>query len=212
MDWGVVGSAFIFGMTASISCLGLCIPILVPYIMERDKTSKEGLFTAIFFSMGRLMIYLSMGLAVFLIGSQLTGRSPTIMLEIAVVILGLVIISYGAWIVFRVSRPKWCPTKVSDSFRPAFSVLLGLLIGSFFCPLLWFTLVQATLTRDFITLVLSVGVFWIGSSGTILAAGFVSGEVGGRWRKKIGRKKIRDICGMALMFVGAFYLLNAFIQ
>jgi sulfite exporter TauE/SafE len=211
MDWGVVGSAFIFGLTASISCLGLCIPILVPYIMERDKTSKEGLFTSIFFSMGRFMIYMSMGLAVFMIGSQLTGNSPEIVLRIAVLLLGIVIISYGAWIVFRVSKPKWCPAKVSQNFRPAFSVILGLLIGSFFCPLLWFTLVQATLTRDFPTLVMSVAVFWVGSSGTILAAGFVSGEVGGRWRKKIGLERIRDICGMALILVGIFYLINPFI-
>lgn len=206
-----MGAAFIFGLTASISCLGLCIPILVPYIMERDRTSKEGLVTSILFSVGRLLIYLSLGLAVFMIGSRLTDRSPDIMLRIAVIILGVVIITYGAWIVFRVKKPNWCPAKVSENFRPAFSVLLGLLIGSFFCPLLWFTLVQATLTGDFVILVLSVAVFWIGSSGTILAAGFVSGEVGGRWRKKIGREKIRDICGMALVLVGIFYLINPFI-
>lgn len=211
MDWGVVGSAFVFGLIASISCLGLCIPILVPYIIERDRTSREGLVTSILFSMGRLMIYLALGLGVFMIGSQLTQRSPDVLLMLSVIVLGAVIIAYGVWIMFRVRSPKWCPARISENFRPAFSVLLGLLIGSFFCPLLWFTLVQATLTRDFITLVLSVGAFWIGSSGTILAAGFLSGEVGRRWREKIGSEKIRDICGLALILVGIFYLINVII-
>lgn len=210
MDWGVIASAFVFGLTASISCLGLCIPILVPYIMERDKTSKEGLYTSIFFSMGRLFIYLALGLFVFMVGFALTESAPANFLQFAVIILGFVVIAYGIWIVFRPARPKWCPSKVAENFRPVLSVILGLLIGSFFCPLLWIALVRATFTRDLLTMFLSVFLFWIGSSVTILAAGTVSGGVGGRWRKKIGYEKLRDLCGMVLIMVGVFYLISGF--
>ncbi|UCE39385.1 MAG: sulfite exporter TauE/SafE family protein [Thermoplasmata archaeon] len=208
MDWSIIGTSFVFGLVASISCLGLCIPILVPYIMEKDKTRREGFFTSIFFSMGRLMIYLAIGLVVFMIGSALTERSPSTFLQFAVVILGCLVIIYGAWIVFSLPKPRWCPAKLAENFRPMFSVILGLLIGSFFCPLLWIALVRATLTRDMLTMFLSVFTFWIGSSFAIIAAGTVSGEVGGRWRKKIGIQKLRDICGMVLIMVGIFYLIN----
>ncbi len=208
MDWGVIASAFVFGLTASISCLGLCIPILVPYIIEKDKTSKEGLITSIFFSMGRLFIYLAMGLFIFMVGSALTERSPATFLKIALAILGCVVIIYGVWLVFKLPRPKWCPAKIAENFKPVFSVILGLLIGSFFCPLLWLALVRATLTGDIITMFMSVFVFWMGSSVTILAAGTVSGEVGGRTGKRIGYEKLRDLCGMVLMMVGVFYLIS----
>jgi len=211
MDWGIVATALVFGLTASISCLGLCIPILVPYIMEKDKTLKEGFFTSITFSVGRLIIYFTLGLVVFMLGTLATQDAPRSWLKIAVAVLGCAVILYGIWIVFRLPKPKWCPAKLADNFRPAFSVILGLLIGSFFCPLLWFTLVGAALTRDLLTMFFSVMVFWAGSSVTIIPAGTLSGGVGGRWRKKIGVEKLRDICGMVLMMVGVFYLINAFL-
>jgi sulfite exporter TauE/SafE len=211
MDWSVVVTALLLGLTASLSCLGLCIPILVPYIMERDKKLKEGLYTSIFFSFGRLMIYLTIGIIVFIIGSTLTDRTPEIWLRVAAAVLGCVVIIYGAWIVFKLPKPDWCPAKLARNFRPVFSVVLGLLIGSFFCPALWIMLTGSVLSGNFPTLIFSVVAFWSGSSIFILAAGTVSGEVGGRWRKKIGVEKLRDLCGMVLMMVGVFYLINALV-
>lgn len=211
MDWSVIATALLLGLTASISCLGLCIPILVPYIIEKDKTPKEGFFTSISFSVGRLIIYFTLGLVVFMIGTLATQDAPSSWLKIAVVILGGVVIIYGVWIIFRFPKPKWCPAKLADNFRPAFSVLLGLLIGSFFCPLLWFALIRAALTRDILTMFFSVMVFWLGSSITIIPVGTLSGGVGGRWRKKIGVEKLRDICGIVLILIGVFYLINAFL-
>lgn len=211
MDWGIIGTSLLLGLTASLSCLGLCIPILVPYIIERDKTPKEGLLTSILFSFGRLIIYLIIGIIVFIIGSAVTENTPENWLKIAVVVLGCVVILYGTWIVFKLPKPEWCPAKLTQNFRPLFSVILGLLIGSFFCPLLWITLVRAALSRESTIMLLSVIAFWLGSSVTIIAAGTVSGEVGGRWGKKIGVEKLRDLCGMVLMMVGAFYLINALV-
>jgi hypothetical protein len=40
----------------------------------------------------------------------------------------------------------------------------------------------------------------------IIAAGTITGEMGGRSKKKIGVEKIRFICGLVLMMAGAFYL------
>lgn len=211
MDWSIVVTALLLGLTASLSCLGLCIPILVPYIMERDKKLKEGLYTSIFFSIGRLIIYLSIGVVVFIVGSALTENTPVIWLKIAAAILGCVIIIYGAWIVFKLPKPEWCPAKLAQNFRPVFSVILGLLIGSFFCPALWIMLTDSVLSGNLPTMIFSVVAFWGGSSIFILTAGSVSGEVGGRWRKKIGVEKLRDLCGMVLMMVGAFYLINALV-
>jgi len=209
MDWSVIATALLLGLAASLSCLGLCIPILVPYIMERDKKLKEGLYTSVFFSVGRLIIYLTIGIVVFIIGSALTENTPVIWLKIAAVVLGCVVIIYGAWIVFKLPKPEWCPAKLAMNFRPFFSVVLGLLIGSFFCPALWLMLTTSVLSGNFPTLVFSVIAFWTGSSVTIIAAGSLSGEIGGRWGKKMGVEKLRDICGMVLMMVGVFYLINA---
>ena len=211
MDLSIVATSFILGLLASISCLGLCIPILIPFIIEKDKNFREGVFTSAVFSMGRLMIYFALGLAIFAAGSIVTDRMPVNWLTGAVVILGIVVIIYGGWIVFKLPRPKYCPATLARNFRPVFSVILGLLIGSFFCPLLWIALVSATLTRDMLTLVLSVFAFWLGSSVTIITAGTVSGELGGRWGKKMGKEKLREIMGMVLMMVGVMYLVNGLV-
>lgn len=201
-----MGTALALGFAASLSCLGICIPILVPYIMGKDKTLKEGFITSSLFSLGRVIIYFSIGIVVFLISMTLTEDAPESWLTIAVAILGVVIIIYGVWIVFKLPKPNWCPAKLAKNFGPVFSVILGLLIGSFFCPALWIALVGATLTRDFSVLLLSVGAFWAGSSVFIIIAGSVSGEVGGRFGKKVGVEKLRDLCGMVLIMAGAFYL------
>ena len=211
MDLSIVATSFILGLLASISCLGLCIPILIPFIIEKDKNFREGFFTSAVFSMGRLMIYFALGLAIFAAGSIVTDRMPVNWLTGAVVILGIVVIIYGGWIVFKLPHPKYCPATLARNFRPVFSVILGLLIGSFFCPLLWIALVSATLTRDMLTLVLSVFAFWLGSSVTIITAGTVSGELGGRWGKKMGKEKLREIMGMVLMMVGVMYLVNGLV-
>ena len=212
MDLGIILTSLGLGLVASLSCLGFCIPILVPYIMEKDKTPKEGFYTSIFFSVGRLIIYLGIGLVVFAIGSSVTENIPEVWLKISGLILGIVVMIYGAWIYFKFQKPKWCPAKLTPHIRPMFSVMLGVLIGSFFCPLLWITLVGATtLSGDFLTLILSVFAFWIGSSTSIVVAGTISGEGGGRLGKKIGLEKLRELMGMVLIMVGIFYLFRGLI-
>jgi sulfite exporter TauE/SafE len=193
MDWGVIVTA---------------MPILIPYIVGKDRSFKEGFMTSALFSMGRFLVYFALGLVVFWVGLTLTEDAPSDFLRIAVALLGISVMIYGAIIVFRVSRPKWCPAKVAEKFNPAFTLILGLLIGSFFCPLLWAALVASALTRDFMTMVLSVVFFWSGSSITIFAAGTISGEIGGKSKKRIGKDKIKDVMGMVLMMAGAVYLVN----
>lgn len=208
MDWSVIGTALLLGFGASLSCLGLCMPILIPYIVGKDKSFREGFVTTSLFSLGRFLIYFGMGMVVFMVGRALTEDAPRDFLKITVAVLGIVVIIYGIIMVFRFPRPKWCPSQITNNMDPFFSLILGLLIGSFFCPLLWAALVAAALTRDFLTMVVSVVFFWMGSSVTIFIAGTVSGEVGGRGKKRIGKEKIRDIMGMILIMVGAIYIVN----
>jgi sulfite exporter TauE/SafE len=184
------------------------MPILIPYIVGKDRTYKEGFMTSALFFVGRFLIYFSLGLVVFMIGMAAINDTPAEFLKIAVAILGISVIIYGGIIVFRVPRPKWCPVKITENMDPFFTLILGLLIGSFFCPLLWAALVAAALTRDFMTMVLSIILFWVGSSITIMAAGTISGEIGGKGEKKLGREKISDIMGMVLIMAGAIYLVN----
>jgi hypothetical protein len=155
-----------------------------------------------------LIIYLLVGFGVFIIGTIALERSPDVWMKVAVVTLGCTVILYGAWIVFKLPRFVSCPAKIAKNFRPFFSVILGVLIGSFFCLPLWIMLGLAVVSGDTLVLFLSVIAFWGGSSTTIIAAGTVSGGVGGRWRKKFGIEKLRELCGMVLMMVGVIFLIN----
>jgi sulfite exporter TauE/SafE len=184
------------------------MPILIPYIVGKDRTFKEGFITTTLFSMGRFLVYFALGLVVFWVGVTLTEDVPSDFLKVAVAVLGISVMIYGAIIVFRFKTPKWCPAKVTENLNPVFTIILGLLIGSFFCPLLWAALVASALTRSFMTMVLSVVFFWCGSSITIFAAGTISGEIGGKSKRKIGKDKIKDVMGMVLMMAGGIYLAN----
>lgn len=205
MALDIIATSFILGLTVSSSCLGICLPVLAPYIMSKDNDLRSGFNTSVLFSIGRLITYLALGTAVLIVGSAVLSTLTSNWVKVSAVLIGATIFLYGAWILFKLPSPKWCKRKYSSSF---YSIIIGMLVGSFFCPALWLAVLNAVLIGNFLIMTFSIFSFWLGSSIFIILAGTLSGGIGKKWKLWAGAKKVRDICGIALIVVGAFYIIN----
>ncbi|MEW6069867.1 MAG: sulfite exporter TauE/SafE family protein [Candidatus Thermoplasmatota archaeon] len=203
MDVGIVATSFVLGLSVSLSCLGICLPVLAPYIISKDNDFKSGFNTSVLFSIGRLIIYLVLGTTVFIMGSGVISTFVGDWARFSAVLIGTTILLYGAWIIFKLPIPKLCKCKYSSSF---YSIIIGMLVGSFFCPALWLAILNATLTKNFLIMTLSIISFWLGSSIFIILAGTLSGGISKKWKLLANAEKVRDVCGIVLICVGLFYI------
>ena len=212
MNVPVVITSLGLGLAASGSCLGICMPFFVPYVMAKDDTTKKGFLTALIFCGGRLLVYMSMGLLFFFVFSELLADVDEISeikgFSYIPLILGVIIIIYAVWIIFRLPSVKVCPAKYAKS---AVTLVLGMLIGSFICPPFIFMLV-ANIDRSLSTFIFSIMMFWVGSSLSFLFLGSVSGKLSKYLRKKKGRDWIRNVCSFILIFTGIWFIATTFIN
>lgn len=100
MDLTPVAEALILGLVVNLACVGVCLPILVPLILERDRGWKRGLATAGLFSLGRLMVYMGLGLGLLALGKTLADEPDVTFVRGAMTVAGLALIIYAGWIAF----------------------------------------------------------------------------------------------------------------
>jgi sulfite exporter TauE/SafE len=53
---------FTLGLSASVVCAGVCLPVLVPYVAAEHPTVRKGIYPTAFITGGRLAPYLILGL------------------------------------------------------------------------------------------------------------------------------------------------------
>ena len=212
MSIPVVIASLGLGLAASGSCMGICMPFFVPYVMAKDDSTKKGFLTALLFSGGRLLVYMSIGLLFFFIFSELLADVDEISeikgFSYIPLILGVIIIIYAVWILFKLPAVKVCPAKYAKS---AVTLVLGMLIGSFICPPFIFMLV-ANIDRSISIFTASILMFWVGSSLSFLLLGSVSGKLSAYLREKKGREWIRNVSAFILIFTGIWFIATTFIN
>lgn len=212
MNISAVFASLAMGLGATASCLGICMPFLVPYIISKDDSGKKGLGTAVIFSIGRLLVYMTMALLFYLVFSELLNDVDSISqikgFKYLPGILGAIIILYGIWTLLKLPELKICPARYA---KGAVSVLMGMLIGSFICPPFIFMLVS-NIEESAIVMVLSVTMFWVGSSVSIIILGAVSGRFASVLKEKKGREWVRNVCAFMLIFTGIWFIATVFIN
>lgn len=53
---------FTRGLSASVACAGVCLPVLVPYVAAEHPTVRKGIYATALITGGRLASYLILGL------------------------------------------------------------------------------------------------------------------------------------------------------
>jgi len=211
MAIGTILTAFILGLVATGSCLTICMPFFLPFVIANDNNWKKGLLTSLTFSAGRLIVYMVIGFVFYLLFSNLleTVNEGTHLesFNLLNIVIGWIIIIYAVYMISKLPFPKVCPAKYA---RGGVSLMVGMLIGSFVCPP-FLIMLSSTLDESIPTLVGSVFLFWLASSISIILLGTGAGWVSKYIYKKIDPEKIKNIMYMVLIMVGfVFFLVSGY--
>jgi len=208
-------TSFLLGLSASPACLGVCLPVLLPHIgvVGGERPLQAGFAASFLFALGRLVIYLGLGMVLFALGASLQGAGlwgwagrNTPWIGASRFLLAILITLYGISVVFDWPRLAWCQTFFhGPRQRPLLSVLLGALAGSILCPALWLAFLQAAQLAWLPLAWLSIVSFWLGSSLLVITVGVSAGALLGYWRNLA---QVRGVAGATLIFVGALYLIG----
>ncbi len=204
-------TSFFLGLSASPACLGVCIPVLLPHIgvVGGGRPLQAGFAASFLFALGRLILYLVLGTALFALGVSLQDVGlwrDTPWIGAGHLLLAILVIFYGISVVFDWPKLAWCQTLFHGlRQRPLLSVLLGALAGSILCPALWLAFLQVTQLAWLPLAWLSIVSFWVGSSLFVIAVGISAGALLGYWHNL---PQVRGIAGATLIFVGALYLIG----
>lgn len=129
---------FLLGLANGTSCLALCAPVLIPFLLSKGDTVGHNLVTMLKFLGGRLLGYLLFGLLAWAVGGLLLEAGGFQALLIGATYVGLSILLLVA--VFRKSKPVHGACTLSEAqarFRrwPALiPAAMGLLAGLKVCP------------------------------------------------------------------------------
>jgi len=129
---------FLLGLANGTSCLALCAPVLIPFLLSEGDNVRQNLVTLAKFLGGRLLGYLLFGLLAWAVGGLLLAAGGYQALLIGGTYVGLSILLLVA--AFRKKKPAHGACVLSDAqvrFRrwPALIPLgMGLMAGLKVCP------------------------------------------------------------------------------
>ncbi len=197
------------GFGLSTSCAALCTPILVPYIVSSEHPSlRRGFFSAVVFSSGRLISYLSLGLIFGLLVTSFE-INPVITATTTLVLGCLLILqgfsSLGVFSVGRAIGSNFCQYIATRRSL----VYMGILTGLRPCVPLLAALTYSVTLSGIAEVLLFMLAFWLASSLLIFLIGPISGSLAAVAGKRISVQRVRRISGVALVVVGLFFIAQA---
>jgi sulfite exporter TauE/SafE len=203
----VVSSGFVMGFSASLVCLGWCVPVIMPYTATGERPGiRSGLLTGGLFSLGRLVSYLAL-MSVFLAFRSLVPLSPDLGTA-ATLLSGLILILSGlsatGAIKLRASFASMLCRRVAGSPSPFY---LGVLTGLRPCGPLLAAMAFLLALPSAMTMGIFIASFWVASSLLVLILSVVGGGISVLAGKKVGIERVRTITGMAMIFIGFFLIL-----
>jgi len=200
----IIITSFILGISASLSCISICMPVLIPYLGCSNTGLRKGFTTSVVFTSGRFIIYIGLAFTVFALGSVWNEGKNIILSRTMQVLLSIGIILYGLGVGYKHHGNLSCLFKTS-ACNYSFTLIIGMLAGGILCPALWLVILQAVRTESLILILLSLTSFWLGSSLLVISTGSLTGRVFEYW-KSDKEEKFRKVCGFTLVLVGFVYL------
>ena len=206
----VISTGFIMGLSASLVCLGWCVPVIMPYAAATERPGLlSGLLTTGLFSLGRLVSYLVL-MSFFLALRALIPLSPALG-SAATVISGAVLIISGLSAAGALKMRTGFASVICRRIAGATSPLyLGILTGLRPCGPLLAAMAFMLALPTAVAIGSFMISFWVASSLLVMALGVVGGSISVLASKKLGVERLRSITGMAMVFIGVFLVLVGF--
>jgi len=129
---------FLLGLANGTTCLALCVPVLVPFLLQEGRNVRQNLVTLVKFLGGRLGGYVVFGLVAWATGNVLVTAVKHQGLVIGTAYVGLSVLLLVAVLRKQAPAPGACAFKgaqVTFSRWPALlPVGMGFLAGLRICP------------------------------------------------------------------------------
>jgi sulfite exporter TauE/SafE len=157
--------ASILGLSTGLFCTSTCLPLLLPVLLSRSKsTMRKGNIALLQFFVGRFVSYLLVGLISGILGLYLTESDiyQEIIIPIIYLIIGVLMIIYG--VSGLLVHVKTC-TKIDKKFqKPGYLFLLGFLMGLNICPPFLLAIGAASNLGDVLKSMFFFTVFFVATS------------------------------------------------
>jgi hypothetical protein len=150
---------FLLGLSTGLFCLATCAPALVPFIMAEERGPLHSAIALGELALGRLLAYLSFGLAVGYAGVKLNGPWLDEAIGIAMISLSTVMLLFVAS--RKMPHPGLCILR-DKYFR--FPALFGFLTGINVCPPFLLAISSAAAMGSLWGSVLLFGGFFLGTT------------------------------------------------
>jgi sulfite exporter TauE/SafE len=193
---------FLLGLANGTTCLAVCAPVLVPYLMGEAKTGVADVAVLLTFLGGRLAGYLAFAVLAWSVGALAQPRAASFPLLIALawLVLGALMVWYG------LTRPRaicagsaagrlgrWKPLAGS----PLLPAAMGFLTGLNVCPPFLLAFTEAAAAPGLAGSLLFFLAFFLGTSVFFLPFPFLGGLRRHAALQTVGR--------LAAVLVGVFY-------
>jgi len=174
---------------------------LAPHIAAEHPEAKKGLVASMYFSVGRLLSYLALGLFVGYFGKFLFNPYAA---AAVVIPLGIALMVYGFLISFG-TRMKYASSICWHFGRGKSTFVLGIVLGLRPCiPMIAALTYSATMSSLPQALLFMVS-FWVGSTAYIPVLGILAGTVTHFAVVHSNMGRVRRISGIALVVVGFIF-------
>lgn len=212
----VIIGTFILGLSfGSGPCLYSCGPLLISYIIGTRKNISESLVTYFVFSLSRVLVYMVLGVAVFLFGRFSVETRLGGFLRYIYWLGGAFVVLLGtATVLGKDIHFKICKFFNAQAGGVKNAALLGLVIGALPCvPLLVMFSYIGFVSRTWVHSLVYSFAFGLGTVVSVLllaavAAGFIPGVI--IRKSQAWGRAFSIISGLVMVFLGIYLISRGF--
>lgn len=193
-----ITAGFLAGLSVGVYCLGMCLPIFVPYLLSQNRTPKSSLRIVFEFSLGRLLGYLVFGFVFGWLGEKITNITVHQLVALGNIWTGLLMILYSLGTLDK----KFC------SFLPFSKIkwilALGFLTGVNICPPFLASLTYVFNLQGVFLATLYFLAFFLGTSVYIVPAALLGIFTKFSWMQRLAR--------VSGVLVGLYFVVQSLIR
>ncbi|OGN95748.1 MAG: hypothetical protein A2Y89_05160 [Chloroflexi bacterium RBG_13_51_18] len=194
-----IGLALLLGLSLGPVCLATCSALYVPLLLAEDRRGFAGSFKLFLeFSLGRLLGYLAVGLAVGLVAELLDPelRQVPWLPGASEILAGSLMLAYGLWRSFP--SAALCKRLSEREGKPPAAFLIGLASGLSVCVPFVSMITIGVATGDLVQSLLLFIAFFFGTS-----VWFIPLTLAGPLSRS---PQLRKFAGWAAVLAGAVFL------
>ncbi len=174
-------AGFMAGLSVGVYCVGMCLPIFLPYLLSEKRTPKSSFRLVLEFSLGRLLGYLTFGFVLGYLGEKITNLTIHQIVALGNIWTGLLMILYSLGTIDK----KFCAAIPFGKIR--WVLLLGFLTGVNLCPPFLASLTYVFNLQGALLATLYFLMFFLGTSVYIVPSALLGIFTHFSWLQKLAR-------------------------